>query len=66
MYDEKYIKSKQAILDWSFLLAAYQYIDRSACFACNGRYKDIPVQALPLGEVLLGRYCEIFRSDCTL
>lgn len=47
MYDEKYIKIKQARLDWSCLLAAYQYIDRSACFASNGSKRILPVQALP-------------------
>ena len=37
MYDEKDIKIEQARLHWSCLLAAYQYIDRSACVASNGR-----------------------------
>ena len=46
MYDEKYIKIKQARLDWACLLAAGQYIDRSACLACDGRQGDLPVQAL--------------------
>ena len=51
MYDEKYIKIKQARLDWSCLLSAYQFIDRSACFAYYGSKGILPVQALPLGKV---------------
>ena len=51
LYDKKYIKSKQARLDWSCLLATYQYIDKSSCFASNDMQRDIPVQALPFSKV---------------
>ena len=51
MYDEKYIKTKQERLYWSHLLAAYQYIDKSVCFAYYGSKGILPVQALPLGKV---------------
>ena len=33
---EECVKIKQARLDWSCLLAAGKYIDRSACFAYHG------------------------------
>lgn len=51
MYDEKYIKIKQARLDRSRLLAVCQHIDRSACFAYYGSKGILPVQTLSLGEV---------------
>lgn len=42
-YDEKYIKIKQARLDWSRLLAAGKYISGSAFFACDGWQRDISI-----------------------
>lgn len=46
MYGEKYIKIKQARLDWSRLLAAGKYISGSAFFAYYDSKGILPVQAL--------------------
>ena len=40
---EECVKIKQARLDLSCLLAAYQHIGRSACFAYNGSKGILPV-----------------------
>lgn len=59
-YAEKVIYSQQARLDRSCLLATDGYIDRIVCITCNGKQRDISIQALSPLEFRVGRRGEVF------
>lgn len=62
---EEYIQIKQARLYRSCLLATDGYIDRIVCITCNGKQRDISIQALSPLEFRVGRRGEVFYSDST-
>lgn len=64
-YADKIVYSQQARSYRSCLLATDGYINRIVCITCNGKQRDISIQALLPLTFRVGRRGEVFYSDST-